>query len=150
MKNLFTTVLVAFAIFLGACQPQAMSRDATEAAHNNELLGIWVVEYISERAVIDASPARIQFGPDGAINGNASCNRFFGDYTYEDSRMVINHLGSTRMMCLPALMEQEARLLEFLPTASSASIENGLLILRDANGQRIIQASVEEAKNSSR
>ena len=150
MKNLSTSVLVAFTIFLSACQPHAMSRDATEVADSDELFGIWVVEYISERPVIDGSPARIQFGADGAINGNASCNRFFGDYTYQEGRLTINPLGSTRMMCLPSLMEQETRLLEFLPTARSASIENGLLILRDANGRLIIQASVEEAKSNNR
>lgn len=148
MKNFFTSVLVAFTIFLGACQPHAMSRDASKVANSDELFGIWVVETISERPVIDGSPARIQFGTDGAINGNASCNRFFGDYTYEDGRLTINPLGSTRMMCLPTLMEQETRLLEFLPTASSASIENGVLILRDAKGRLIIQASVEDTNDN--
>src|SRR5690606_41534978 len=73
------------------------SRDATEVADSNELFGIWVVEYISERPVIDGSPARIQFGADGAINGNASCNRFFGDYTYQEGRLTIKDRKSTRL-----------------------------------------------------
>lgn len=145
MKNLRTGLLVVFIVILCACQPHAMSRGVGQnIIEHSDLLGVWVVEFIAERPVIDRSPARIQFSADGDINGNASCNRFFGNYTYNDQLLVINQLGSTRMMCLPALMEQEVRLLEFLPTASSASIENGLLILRDTEGKLVIQASKEE------
>lgn len=49
---------------------------AYHAATRKELSGIWYIEYIGDRPVIDRSPARIQFTEDGAINGNASCNRF--------------------------------------------------------------------------
>ena len=38
----------------------------------------WFVEYISDRPVIDRSPASIRFDADGQVSGNTSCNRFFG------------------------------------------------------------------------
>jgi heat shock protein HslJ len=81
---------------------------------------------------------------DGAINGNASCNRFFGQYTYSNTVLVIGALGSTKMMCLPSLMEQEQRLLEHLLNATQVRLENGLLILQDGSGASLITASREE------
>lgn len=145
MKNLIAGLLVLSAIILVACSPMVTSQDKVKhPVADSALIGVWVVEFIGERPVVDRSPARIQFSGDGAIAGNASCNRFFGKYTYTKQALAIDPLGSTRMMCLPALMEQEQRLLEQLPTATTASIENGLLILRDSADQRVIQASREE------
>lgn len=123
----------------------ANSAPSYTAANAKDLKGIWYVEFIAERAVIDYSPARIQFADKDAINGNASCNRFFGTYTYIDQKLVIpESLGATKMMCLPALMEQEKRLFTELPNAVQASLENNLLVLRDENGRQIIKASREQ------
>lgn len=145
MKNLIASLLVLSAVILVACAPMVTSQDTVKnSATDSALIGVWVVEFIGERPVVDRSPARIQFSEDGAIAGNASCNRFFGKYTYANQVLAIEPLGSTRMMCLPALMEQEQRLLEQLPTATTANIENGLLILRDSADQSVIQASREE------
>lgn len=108
--------------------------------------GIWVVEYIGDRPVVDRSPARIHFAEDGVLNGNASCNRFFGKYSYNEATLVIEPLGTTRMACVPALMEQEARFLAAFPRAASASLEHGILILRDVNGQQIIRAARDESE----
>lgn len=145
MKNLIAGLLVLSAIILVACAPMVTSQDTVKTpAVDSALMGVWVVESIGERPVVDRSPARIQFSGDGAIAGNASCNRFFGKYTYTKQTLAIEPLGSTRMMCLPALMEQEQRLLEQLPTATTANIENGLLMLRDGANQLVIQASREE------
>lgn len=120
---------------------------AYQAASKSEVIGTWYVEYIGERPVIDHSPARIQFTHEGAINGNASCNRFFGSYTYKNGQLTIpGNLGATKMACLPALMEQEQRLFEHLPTATHAVVENGLLILRNAQGTQVIRASRDESQ----
>jgi heat shock protein HslJ len=145
MKNVISSLLILSAIILVACAPMVTSQDSVSPpADNSALLDVWVVEYIGDRPVVDRSPARIQFSDDGAIAGNASCNRFFGKYRYTNQTLAIDPLGSTRMMCLPALMEQEQRLLEQLPKATRVTIENGLLILRDDTGQLVIQASREE------
>ena len=120
---------------------------AYHAATRKELSGIWYIEYIGDRPVIDRSPARIQFTEDGAINGNASCNRFFGSYIYAGEQLQIpENLGATKMMCLPALMEQEQRLFQHLPNATRAGLLNGLLILRDDQGNQVIRASRDESE----
>jgi len=43
-----------------------------------------VVEFIGERPVIDNSPATIEFAGNGRVGGNASCNRFVGEYACQD------------------------------------------------------------------
>ncbi len=161
MKFFTLSILIISALLTTACQqagkPSRETRtDSTEtsaarATHDamtaEELAGVWYVEYIGDRPVIDRSPARIQFTEDGAINGNASCNRFFGSYTYVNEQLDIpTNLGATKMMCLPALMEQEQRLLQHLPKAARASLSNGLLILRDADGNQVISAARDESQ----
>lgn len=107
-----------------------------------EMFGTWHIASIADQEVVENSPARIQFAPEGSLNGNASCNRFFGAYRYAKSRLQIpGSLGATKMMCAPAYMEQEQRLLQLLPNAASVSIENQQLVLRDDHGKRLITAS---------
>ena len=151
---LFAWTIIVLALV--ACQNQGTHADATQTvpaapvaksppAGSAELVGIWYVESIGKRPVLDYSPARLQFTDDGAVNGNASCNRFSGTYTYADKQLVIpQSLAATKMLCLPALMEQEQRFLAILPNAASAALENDLLTLRDAQGNRVIRASREE------
>lgn len=146
MKNFLIASLVGFAIVLMACQPMAAAKGKAKAElGDSALIGVWVVELIGERPVMDNSPARIQFVEDGTINGNASCNRFFGEYSLSKTTLAIAPLGTTRMMCLPSLMEQEQRLLEHLPQATQVVFEDGLLVLLDNDGKLLIKAAREES-----
>jgi heat shock protein HslJ len=163
MKSMtFFVLCISALLLLVACQQPGQPHTTSEAnkppianeqssayraATKQELSGTWYIEYIGDRPVLDRSPARVQFTEDGAINGNASCNRFFGSYTYSDKKLVIpQSLGATKMMCLPALMEQEQRLFQHLPNAAQASLLNGLLVLRDAEGNQVIKASRDESQ----
>lgn len=146
MKNFLISSLVIFTVILVACQPMATPGKAESSPRQQLLEGVWVVEHIGDFPVVTGSPARLQFMEDGAINGNASCNRFFGQYTYSNTVLVVGALGATKMMCLPSLMEQEQRLLERLPNATQVRLENDLLILQDASGTSLITASREEPK----
>lgn len=159
----FYALMLSALILLSACQqtgkaPRESSDTAKQppssgasptypAATIAEITGTWYIEYIGDRPVVDRSPARMQFTESGEINGNASCNRFFSEYTYVNDRLNIPvDIGATKMMCLPALMEQEQRLLERLPSAVKANLINGLLILRDARGNQVIRASRDESQ----
>lgn len=138
--------LLLFATLAACKQFSGSDRDAPAVELiGSELKGVWVVEYIAERPVVDRSPARIHFGDDNSLNGNASCNRFFGKYRYNDKDLIIEPLGSTKMACVPALMEQEQRFLETLPRATRVTIEQGLLILRDGEDRQILKASRDES-----
>ncbi|MFX0542666.1 META domain-containing protein [Roseovarius sp. S4756] len=101
--------------------------------------GPWGIEYIGDRGVIDRSPATLSFQPDGALAGNASCNRLVGEYTAgPGGAMELSPTATTRMACLPALMEQEQRLLALLPEITRYEIDRtGALVLTAPDGQTI-------------
>lgn len=101
--------------------------------------GDWVIEDIGGRGVVDGSPAALAFQPDGGLSGNASCNRLIGTYVAgEDGALALSPAGTTMMACPPALMEQEQRLLTFLPEVTEYRIDNtGALILQAKDGQTI-------------
>jgi heat shock protein HslJ len=91
------------------------------------------------RLCVGTAPA---FQENGRVAENASCNRYFGSYTWEDGKSRIGDgIGATRMMgAVEALMEQERRLLTILPKAVAATVENGLLVITDKGGKRILAA----------
>lgn len=72
------------------------------------------VEWIGERPLIDRSHLTITLGEDGRAYGNAGCNHWFASYTLTGEQLNFGTAGSTRKMCAPALMEQEARFLDSL------------------------------------
>lgn len=72
------------------------------------------VEWIGESPLIDRSHLTITLGDDGRAYGNAGCNHWFAGYTLIGDKISFSAAGSTRMMCAPALMEQEARFLDSL------------------------------------
>ena len=72
------------------------------------------VEWIGERPLIDSSHLTLTLGTDGRAFGSAGCNHWFASYTLKDAELRFSQAGSTRKMCAPALMEQEARFLTAL------------------------------------
>lgn len=72
------------------------------------------VEWIGERPLIDRSHLTITLGEDGRAYGNAGCNHWFASYRLAGETLSFGAAGSTRKLCAPALMEQEARFLDSL------------------------------------
>jgi len=107
----------------------------------SDLAGAWVVEFIGERPVIDNSPAYIEFVEEGRVGGSSSCNRFAGAYALSGSSLTFSKLVSTKKMCFPALMEQEARFLAALERVAKAQMRDGLLNLLDVKDGVVFTAS---------
>jgi heat shock protein HslJ len=128
-------VMIAVVIGIAGCA-SSMSTPV-----ESDLAGAWMVEYIGERPVIDNSPATIEFAGNGRVGGNASCNRFVGEYVLSGSSLSFGKLGATKMMCPPALMEQEARFLAALEWVAKAQMRDGLLNLLDAKDGVVFKAS---------
>jgi heat shock protein HslJ len=103
MKRALTISLLAAG--LAGC---ATSTPQLETEHSYQ------VEWIGERPLIDRSHLTITLGDDGRAYGSAGCNHWFASYTLNGDTLSFSAAGSTRKMCAPALMEQEARFLESL------------------------------------
>lgn len=98
----------------------------------------WVIEDIAGNGVIDNSLATLQFFPDGRLAGSATCNRIIGSYEANRGRLSVVPAGTTMMACPTALMNQERKLLDFLPTVRSYHFDTtGALILLSADGTTI-------------
>jgi heat shock protein HslJ len=96
------------------------------------------VEWIGERPLVDRSHLTVTLGADGRAHGHAGCNRWFASYQTKGNQLSFSQAGATRMMCAPALMEQEERFLQALGQVKRWEMgENGELRLWYAEGQAL-------------
>ncbi|MDO9221769.1 MAG: META domain-containing protein [Thiobacillus sp.] len=71
---------------------------------------------------------------DGRVSGSSGCNKVMGSYTQRaPSELHIGSLDSTRMACLPDVMEQEAALIAVYARATHYRITGDTLDLMDAD-----------------
>jgi heat shock protein HslJ len=80
--------------------------------------------------VADAVPT-MEFGEDGTVSGNASCNQYNAEVTIDGSDLSFGPVAMTRMMCPdPAAAEQETAFTIALEGVSSYTIDSdGRLVL---------------------
>ena len=96
------------------------------------------MEWIGALPLIDNSYLTITLDQDGRAFGTAGCNHWFASYTMKDQQISFGPAGSTRMMCAPALMEQEQRFLEALSQVQRWDLSaNDQLQLWPAEGKPI-------------
>lgn len=100
-------------------------------------------------SLVIGTTVRARFGDDGQLAGTGGCNRIFGPYEIDGEAIRIGPLASGRMMCTEpeGAMEQEAAYLAALQAASTWSITDGRLQLRDAEGA--LQVDFHPADESS-
>lgn len=117
MKHLLAASLVVLGLTGCATEAPPLQQDRS-----------YVLEWIGERPLMDNSHLTLTLGSDNRAYGNAGCNHWFAPYTLEGDRLVFGPPGSTRKLCTPAIMEQEQRFLEALPTVQrwDTSVEGQL------------------------
>jgi len=98
------------------------------------LQGSWHIEVVTQRPVIDYSPAQLTFAPDGKLTGNNSCNNFFGQYSIDGNKVTLTPAGNTMKACVDALMDQERRVMAAMPEVVTGELAQGKLLLKDAAG----------------
>lgn len=117
------------------------------AAPDPAVLGAWRIEQARSEPLLDRSAARVDFGPDGQLAGNGSCNTLRGRYTLTGNTLKIGPIVTTRMACATQAMEQEDRVLTALERAATARVPpHGFLTLADADGAVLLRASRIDAK----
>ena len=105
--------------------------------------GEWLVEDIDGRGVIDNARTTLIFGEESRLSGNTACNRYFGSYAIEGSRIQIESVGATKRACPPAVMDQESRFLETLNNVDTYRIDDtGALILSTGSGDGLLARSI--------
>jgi len=114
----------------GSSTPGSTMRGPTAA----ELAGSeWLLEDFGGTGVVDRIEATLMFPVDFVkeekISGNASCNRFNGTARVAPGLIEVGPLASTRKMCPPAVMDQEAKYLKALEGAGRLVFDGPYLLL---------------------
>jgi heat shock protein HslJ len=82
------------------------------------------------------------------IQGNASCNHYFGDYKASRDQISITGLGWTEMACQDpeGIMEQEQTLMGLLSKAAEFNLQGNTLQIRTSTGEVLVFESFNPQK----
>jgi heat shock protein HslJ len=89
----------------------------------------WRLEELGGAGVLDRVEATLEFPEAGKVAGSGSCNRFFGTVSISGEAIEISPLGSTRMACPEAMMNQEGRYLKALQDAERFTRDGSTLLI---------------------
>ncbi len=128
-------------LFIFGVAPLLMGLTATAALPAKSIFDItWLAEDIEGRGVIDNTQSTFRIGQDGKINGVGACNNYFSTASVDKLAIEIEQIGSTRMMCPPAQMDQEAKFFDALGRVNSFRLDDdGKLHLLDKDGQAVLR-----------
>ena len=137
MKNRKLIIFWVLCIFLSACSVKEKNTFAElKDTH-------WVLEQINGQPVIEDTMPTLSFRDDHEVRGNGSCNTFFGTYLSDENTLTITGLGHTEMGC-DGLLEQEIAYFAALESAKTYQIEDGKLLLIDADGNTVLVFSPKD------
>jgi heat shock protein HslJ len=121
-------------ITAGAAPPRRESRrrPAQQPPVADVIGSEWVLEELGGRGVVGGVQVTLAFPEAGKVAGNGGCNRYFGAARISGDRIEVQHIGSTRMACPPAVMDQEHGLFEALQKAKRFEVDGGVLLIHSA------------------
>jgi heat shock protein HslJ len=104
------------------------------------LEGSWSLMTCNGRSLIPGTMITAEFGPDGKVAGTTGCNQYVARYTATGSGLRIGTVGSTKMYCSSpeGIMKLEQEYLALLAMAASWTMNNGNLVIHDAQGREIL------------
>ena len=96
----------------------------------------WRAEEIGGRGVVDNGEVTLMLGSDGKIGGKSGCNGYSANYQLTgDALKVYSPMIGTRMICPPALLNQEQAYRSLIESAQSVSVTpEGALVITSAGG----------------
>ncbi len=79
---------------------------------------------------------------EGVVHGQSGCNTFHATFKRDGDRLVIGPTAATRMACAGAgVMQQEREFLAALETAILWTVQDGMLDMHRADGERALTAN---------
>jgi len=146
--TLLTLTALALIGVIAACAPPPLptetpASEAPKSAASSSLEGVvWQLEsYVdadgnTQPALADA-PATLIF-QDGKFMGDTHCNGVAGEYTLDGDKITIKMGPGTLRACEPDIASQESGMRFGLSHAASYKIEDGKLMLMDADGNVLL------------
>ena len=120
-----------------AVEPAPETAPKVVAAEPGALIGpIFVAEMLEGQPVTEGVESSIRFDAEGRATGRAGCNNFQGSYEVDGTSVSFGPMAVTRMMCPPAVMDQESAFLQAIDRATSfAWDDDGALLLMAEDGE---------------
>ncbi|NJO22538.1 MAG: META domain-containing protein [Sphingomonadales bacterium] len=110
------------------------------AAGSNGMVGEeWLAEDIGGRGVVDNVRTTISVGAGGEVTGSGGCNRLRGTAQIDGSSLAFGPMATTRMMCPPAVMDQEAKFLHALDLTREFRLDGPYLKFLDRDGAELVR-----------
>jgi heat shock protein HslJ len=132
MNMRLVALLCSGSLAATACAPTSPESSPVSFA---QLTGAkWVAEDIDGHGVIDDAQSTVQFVAPDRIAGRGGCNQYSGNVTMDGTKIQVSPLISTKMACVPALMDQESRFLQALEAARSLKLQETKLLVLDESG----------------
>ena len=102
----------------------------------------WVLQTLNDKELSLTDPNSDE--AERRVNGRGGCNRFFGNYEMESSRLKFSPMGATRMAC-PDL-QTETEFFQMLDGVDGYSIKDNKLSFLSKNKVVAVFKKAEEAK----
>ncbi len=113
----------------------------------------WLLEDLGGAGVIDNLQTTLRFDEANRISGRGGCNQYRGaaQLTGEasESPFTVGAVASTRMMCSPAVMNQETRYFQALEKAQQIKLEGPYLLIYGEDGTAPLRFTQLEAQRES-
>ena len=132
MKKTLFTALVAFTAFCSCTDGNGTGNTAEP-----NVTGKWAIVEANGLSTSCAETAPfIQFCDSGMVNGHASVNTFFGQYTQSGDSIFLEQVGITSMMGHD--METEMAITSALAQWVTLEAEDSMLYAKDKDGQVVM------------
>ena len=104
----------------------------------------WRLEDLGGARVLDHVEATLEFPGAGRVGGSGSCNRFFGTVEISGESIRFGPLGSTRMSCEEAVMNQEEMYFQALEGAERFTLEGKTLLIYSQGTEKPLRFALRE------
>lgn len=145
MNRMGMTGLMALAItglgVVSACAPSSGAAPGQAAVSAAIPLDThWRLTALRGAAPLEGHVPTLSWEADGRIHGQASCNRYFGEWSGTPQQLQLKSVGMTKMACFPdSVGQQETAFVQTLAQVRRLRMDGAQLVLEDNGGQALLR-----------
>lgn len=125
---------------IGCCVAGMLAAFGARAGGDAGLVGaMWLAEDIGGAGVVDNVQSKIAIDGAGKVSGSGGCNRLVGSVQVDGDRITFAPPATTRMMCPPAVMDQEGKFIDTLLRARAYKLDEPFLRLLGEDGAELVR-----------
>ncbi|MBR2457938.1 MAG: META domain-containing protein [Bacteroidaceae bacterium] len=129
------TLFSAFVACMAFCS--CTNENGTGNTAEPDVIGKWAIIEANGLSTDSAETKPfIEFCDSGMVNGHASVNTFFGQYTINGDSIFFNQMGVTTMMGHD--MEVETAILTAIAQCATLELQDSLLCAKDHDGNVVL------------